>query len=167
MNWPHVHLMINHFPVILGVVAAFLSIVSLFVPRRITWIFAAVILTMAGAAVGPAFLSGDEAADALRDQARQARAAIHAHDEAAGITLWVLLAGGIIGAIAWWRLVKARDGEVVPTWIRSLVTVAAVAGAVSAGYTALLGGRIYHGPSGNSRPAAWDSLATPANSPPQ
>ena len=167
MNWPHVHLIINHFPIILSVVAAGAAILGLIVRRRIIWIFAAICLTLAGAAVGPVFLSGKQAADVIEDLPHPPRKVIDAHEESAEVTLFVVLGAGVVGAIAWWQLARRAGTEEPRSWIRTAVTLAALAAAGATGYTALLGGMIYHGAAGNARPAAWDSVSTtPASRPP-
>jgi uncharacterized membrane protein len=159
MNWPHLHLMVNHFPVILAVVAAAASLLGVVVRRRGVWVFAAVCLTLAGASAVPAFLSGHEAADAIEDMPRPPKQVIHAHEEAGETAAFILIGAGLVAAFVWWRLSKARAEEVTPrAWMRGAVLVAALAGAGAAGYAALLGGRIYHGRNGNARPAAWDSV---------
>lgn len=164
MNWPHAHLMINHFPVILSVVSAGAAILGLLTRRRIVWTFAAICLTLSGAAVGPVFISGKQAARVIADLPNPPRKVIHAHEESSEVTLFILLGAGVVGAIAWWRMAKRADTNEPARWLRASLTVAALAAAGSSGYAALLGGMIYHGPGGNARPAAWDSLTT---TPPQ
>jgi hypothetical protein len=159
--------MINHFPVILSVVSAGAAILGLIARRRIVWTFAAICLTVAGVAVGPVFLSGKEAADVIEDLPHPPRKVIDAHEESSEVALFVVLGAGVVGAIAWWQLARRADTEEPRSWIRAAVTVAALAAAGATGYTALLGGMIYHGAAGKARPAAWDSVsATPPSRPP-
>ena len=147
-------------------VAAGAAILGLIVRRRIIWIFAAICLTLAGAAVGPVFLSGKQAADVIEDLPHPPRKVIDAHEESAEVSLFVVLGAGR-GSDCLVALARRAGTEEPRSWIRAAVTLAALAAAGATGYTALLGGMIYHGPAGNARPAAWDSVSTtPASRPP-
>src|SRR5262249_53481127 len=101
MNWPHLHLMINHFPVIMSIVALIAALLGLVVRWRNIWLFAAVCLTVAGISVGPVFLSGDKAGDTVRDMPRAPKQVINGHEDAAEAALFVVLGAGVIGAIVW------------------------------------------------------------------
>jgi uncharacterized membrane protein len=158
VNWPHLHLMSNHLPVILSVVAAGAAIVALIARRRAVWMYAAISLTLAGLFVGPIFIAGKQAGIAVERMASPPQRVIDAHAETAEMALIVLLVAGVVGGIGWWRLAVSREREIPPMWLRALLVIAALAGAGVVGYTSLLGGMIYHGPAGNSRPTAWDSL---------
>lgn len=159
MNWPHVHLVINHFPVILTVVAVGAVILGLIMRRTMIWIFAAVCLTLGGVSVGPVFISGKQASEVIEELPNPPREVIHEHEESSEVALFVVLGAGVIGAIAWWQLARAK-AEPPRRWVRGAVTIAALAAAGTSGYAALQGGMIYHGASGNARPAAWDSVST-------
>jgi uncharacterized membrane protein len=160
------HILINHFPVILTIVGAFFAIVALFVRKRGLWLYATATLALAGLSVVPTFLTGDPAAEQMRDTWYVTRQAIRAHDESAGFTLWGLIIMGLIAAYAWWRawrratvvvagavhtergdvpaeaLVRASAG--LPVWLRALVVFSALFGCALVYRTASLGGDILH-----------------------
>jgi len=160
------HILINHFPVILTVVGAAVAVLALFVPRRGVWLYATATLFLAGLSVVPTFLTGDPAAEQLRDTWYVTRQAIRAHDEAAGFTPWGLIIMGLISAYAWWRAwrretvvvagaVHTDEGDVparalvrsssgLPGWLRALVVVSALFGCTLVFRTAQLGGDILH-----------------------
>ncbi len=144
------HLRINHFPVALTVVALGVLILALIFRRRLLWDYALMTAILAGLAVIPTFLTGDPAAEEVRHTWYVSRAAVSAHDDSAGITMWVLIISGLISAYALWRAVRApippmgkRDID-IPGWLKALVSVAILAAAISAGWTGYLGGEIVH-----------------------
>lgn len=143
LTWPYVHLLINHFPVVLSVVALVAALGAAVTNRRALWLNAMAMLTFAGAVVYPVHFTGDEADDALRDPWFIKRGVIDAHDDAAGIAMVILLIAGAIAAYGWWRALKRRD-EIIPVWMRAAVVVGALAGFGSVAYAAYLGGKIIH-----------------------
>jgi uncharacterized membrane protein len=160
------HILINHFPVILTIVGTACALLGLVVPKRGVWLYATATLFLAGLSVIPTFLTGDPAADQLRDTWYVTRQAIHAHDEAAEWTLWGLIIMGLIAAYAWWRAWRRETVVVVaethtdrgdiatpavvrspaglPGWLRALVVVSALFGCSLVYRTAALGGDIVH-----------------------
>src|SRR5205823_4706578 len=80
MNWPYLHITINHFPIILTVVGSAVLVLALVVRRRGVWLYALATLTLAGASIYPAFFTGDRAAHAVRDTWYILRAAVEEHD---------------------------------------------------------------------------------------
>ncbi|HEX2780818.1 MAG TPA: hypothetical protein VHM30_15055 [Gemmatimonadaceae bacterium] len=151
------HVMINHFPVILAVVGTFFAIVAFFVRRRGVWQYATATLALAGLAAVPTFFTGEPAEDGLRDAWYISRRAIHTHEEAGDFALWTLLAAGLIAAYAWWRLRAPRPlvvatGEPgttwgareLPAWLRALVLASALLGTATVFRAAQLGGDITH-----------------------
>ncbi|HJQ10206.1 MAG TPA: hypothetical protein VJ840_04175 [Gemmatimonadaceae bacterium] len=142
-SWPYSHLLINHFPVVLSVVALGTTILALLLGRRGLWQAAMGALTIAGLFVYPVHFTGDKADQALRDPWYIKSGAIEAHDKAAGIAMWVILAAGAFAAYSWWRSIKRPD-EAIPGFIRSGVLVAALGAVSTVTYTAYLGGKIIH-----------------------
>lgn len=145
MDWPHLHLMVNHFPIVLTLTGLVVALAALVARRRVLWVYALATLTAAGLFAIPAFLSGSQAGDVVERRPGVSEAAVDAHEEAAEAALWVVLAMGAVSAFAWWRLTR-RDAPVLPApALRALVLAAALAGGGTVGYAALLGGRISHG----------------------
>ena len=126
LTWPYVHLLINHFPVVLTVVALVAALAAMVSGRRALWLNAMAMLTAAGVVVYPVHFTGDQADHALRDPWYIKGGAIDAHDNAAGIALVIILVAGVIGAYGWWRALKRRD-EIIPGWIRAGVLIGALA----------------------------------------
>ena len=162
MDWPHVHLMINHFPVILTVVGTAVLLLAFLRPRRGIWLHAAATLTLAGLSAYPTFFSGDEAADVMKHKWYVVPDMIQAHDNAASITVWVLLVMGGFAAYAWWRMTRASTTTLPPKWLRLVVLLLALGGTGAVAYTAYLGGRIvYDSPKLAAPPSGAAGVATP------
>lgn len=142
-SWPYSHLLINHFPVVLSVVALGTSILALLVRRRGVWQTAMAALTVAGVFVYPVHLTGHEAGEALEHTWYIRPGALDAHDKAADYAMWIILVAGAFAAYSWWRSLK-RPQEILPRWMRGGVLVGALAAVVSVTYTAYLGGKIIH-----------------------
>jgi uncharacterized membrane protein len=160
------HLLINHFPVILTVVGTAIAVLALITRKRGVWLYATATLFLAGLAAVPTFFTGEPAEDQLEDSWYVTRQAIHAHEEAADFAVWGLVIMGLIAAYAWWRawrretvvvagavhtdrgdvpaeaLVRANAG--LPAWLRALVVLSALVGCALVYRTASLGGAILH-----------------------
>lgn len=143
ISWPYAHLLINHFPVVLSVSALSVAILALLLKRRGLWLTAMGTLAVAGAFSYPVKFTGDKADHALNDPWYMHRGAIEAHDDAAGIAMWVILIAGAFAAYSWWRSLK-RPAELMPGWMRAGVLVGAMAAVGTVTYTAFLGGKIIH-----------------------
>lgn len=137
------HILINHFPVILTIVGTVVALLAVIVRKRGVWLYATATLALAGVSVVPTFLTGDPAAEELRDTWYVTRQAIRAHDAAAGWTLWGLIIMGLIAAYAWWRAWR-RETTGLPVWLRALVVLSALFGCALVYRTAALGGDILH-----------------------
>jgi len=140
MNWAHMHLMLNHLPV-LGTIFGLLLLGWAALRRsealqRVA--LAAFVLT--GLAAIPVFLTGEPAEEVVEHLAGTAEQAIEAHEEAA---LVALIAVEALAAMALSTLLLFRKRGIP----RPLVGGALVCALATAGWmaqTANLGGRIRH-----------------------
>ena len=150
MDAAYLHLLVNHFPIILSIMGVAAAIVALLVHRRAAWLYAAASLTIAGATAYPVMLTGHGAEDVMKHKWYVTKEAIENHEEAADIATWVLIATGVLNAFAWWRIARAGRNEagadVLPGKIlQGLVLVTGLAGLGTVSYAALQGGKIVHG----------------------
>jgi hypothetical protein len=141
MNYPHLHLMINHVPV-LGTVLALLLLTWALVTRRRDFIRLSLFVTLlAGLSVYPAYFTGDEAHEQLEDVKGFGHDVVEEHEESAEWALWILLGTGAIAALGLWASRKDRD---VPRWAGTATLVGLLLSASVAARTAWLGGEIRH-----------------------
>jgi hypothetical protein len=141
MTWAHVHLAVNHLPVILVPVsiamltAAWAKSSAELRKAGLTW------LVVAAVAGGAAYLTGEPAEDVVEDLPAVSKAAIEEHEEAA---LLAAVATGTAGLIALGALVIGRGPAPAPGWILATTFVVALVAAGLMLWTANLGGRISH-----------------------
>ena len=162
MDWPHIHIAINHFPIILALVGTLSAILGLVFGRRGLWLYGTASITLAALTAVPTYFTGGPAEHALNRPWWMARGAIHAHESSALISTILLAVAGIAAAVAWRRIVRYPRELVLPGWLRAAVLLTAIAASASIAYTSLLGGAIVHdapvlqgpAPAGVAAPAA-------------
>jgi uncharacterized membrane protein len=145
MNWAHLHLMLNHVPV-LGTVFG-LGLLVWGMLRRNESVQRAALATFGIAAIVaiPVYLTGEPAESAVEHLAGTTEAAIEAHEEAALISLISL---EIVGLIAFAGMVLRKVMALRVATRAALVLSLVTAGLMAR--TANLGGRIRHAEIGAS-----------------
>ena len=144
MNWPYLHILINHFPIILTVVGSAALVLALITRRRAVWLYALATLTLAGLAIYPVYYTGDEASHAVRDTWYIVRDMVKEHDQAAGFALASILIMGAVSAYTWWRMLRRDVTGLPPVWLRVVVAVITAWALSVLVRTAYLGGKIVH-----------------------
>jgi hypothetical protein len=145
MNAAYFHLLINHIPVILAPLGAAAAILAFIMRKRAIWLYAVACLTLSGLSAYPVMATGDAARRVVRDRVPSvSRATLEDHEEAGDITMWVLLAAGLVSAYAWWRTVRDPRYTTLPTWLEVLIIVTAIAAAGSVTWASWEGGMIIH-----------------------
>jgi uncharacterized membrane protein len=140
-NAAYLHLMLNHFPIILNF-AGVGVLVAAMLWKSDAVVRAALLLFIGAAVFGAAtFLTGDEAADIVRKMDNVNPAAIAPHDDSAGITVTLVAIEGV-AALAMW--IARRGPREFPRWFPIALLAFSIVVSGQAAYTALLGGRIHH-----------------------
>ena len=141
MNYPHLHLLVNHVP-ILGVFFALFLVVwasmrrSAEVRRLALWV-----TLLAGLSVYPAYFTGDEAHEQVEDYPGFDHDTTHEHEEAAEFALVAMLVtAGLAGA----TLFLSRGDRTEPRWAKGAVLFGLVASAAIVTRAAWIGGDIRH-----------------------
>ena len=106
ISWPYIHLLVNHFPVVLTAVGLVAALGGLALHRRGLWLYAMGTLTVAGIIVYPVHLTGDQAEGALHGSWYIRPGAIDAHDSVAGIATVMIILSGLVCAYALWRTLR-------------------------------------------------------------
>jgi hypothetical protein len=141
MNAAHLHLMVNHAP-LMGVLFA-LPLLSWAIYRQSLELVRFALVTFAGIAVAAlvVYVTGEPAEHVVEQLSGVTEASVEAHEAAAVVSLALSAALGILGVFGLWRL---RAAARIPRWL----AVSAVAGALTVGvsmaWTANLGGQIRH-----------------------
>jgi uncharacterized membrane protein len=141
MNWAHVHLMINHFPVI-GVLGAVLLLLYALVRKsdevRMVSFGVFVLIALITIAV---FFTGQGAVDVVKNLQGVTEAFVGRHEEMAAIALVLT---EVLGVLALAGLYLLRRSGSIPKWLVLAVIVASLVTAAVVGLTANLGGQIRH-----------------------
>lgn len=140
MNWAHVHLMLNHVPVLGTIFGLLLLGWALLRRNEALQRVALGTFVLSALAAVLVFLTGEPAEELVHDLAGTAKQSIEAHEEAALVALIAVEALGALG-LATLLLFRKRG---IP---RPLIGAALVFALVTTGWmaqTANLGGRIRH-----------------------
>jgi hypothetical protein len=140
MSGVHIHLLVNHAP-ILGALFALALLAASFVWAPDTLRRTAlVVLVSVGLAGAAANYSGEPAEDAIRGFPGVQRALIHDHEEMGEVSFY---AAAALGVLALGALLRWRRAPVPPVAALGALAGAAVVSGMMA-YTGLLGGRVRH-----------------------
>ena len=156
MNPAHLHLLLNHVPV-LGAIGLLLLFTIAFFRRdsSLGRLALALTIVVAGAAVA-VFLTGEPAEELVEELAGINESAIEPHEEAARVAT---IAFGILGAAAAISLVAFRRRE-LPRWMMGVALLGTLGVSGLMGWTANLGGQIRHteigAAPGAPNPEHWD-----------
>lgn len=150
MSLVHLHLVLNHVPVIgLGFVILIL-LIALWRNNSDTARLGLVFAVGLAAVAAVVFVTGEPAEEAVEGVAGISEAAIHRHEEAAYAALIAVGLAGLVSLLAlaiYWR-------RVLPRWVigTSLVVTFAAGGIM--GWAANLGGQIRHTEIGGASPSS-------------
>lgn len=141
LNAPHLHLVLNHAPLFATIFGLGLLAYGLLYKSNHARIAGYAVLILAASGTVPVYLSGTQSEDAIEKLPGVAKELIDAHEDAATVSLILVLAAGVLAAVSWFMEAhKARLSRVA-----TLLTLAIGIVAFAAfGYTALLGGQIHH-----------------------
>lgn len=156
MNPAYLHLLVNHFPIVLSVVGAGMILLALLLRRDGLWRFGMGCVALAGLGVLAAFFTGNAAEDVMRHAWYVQRGTIGAHQDAGELALWVTLVAAVICAYALWRTAgrPAPGATAFPSLLRVLTALGALAAAGATGYAGYLGGKIVHEAPSLAKPPA-------------
>lgn len=136
----HLHLIINHAPILGSFFALALLLASFLFTTDVLRRTALVVLIGSAIAAAAANFSGDAAEDAIRGFPGVRREIIHEHEEMGETSL---IASAVLGVLALGALVRWRSAPIPRgATLVVLVGTAAVTGMMA--YTGLLGGRVRH-----------------------
>ena len=140
MSFTHLHLLLNHFPVIgTLIVTALLAWAVFRRSEEITRVSLGLIAAM-GAISIVVFFTGEPAEEAIENLPGFSEAITERHEEFALIATIVV---GSIGTLALGALALLRKRD-IPRWVTVWSLVLSIVASGVMGYTALLGGQIRH-----------------------
>jgi hypothetical protein len=141
MNAAHLHLLLNHIPVVgTGLVLALITVAIVRRSDELLRICLGVLVALAVLTV-PVYLTGEPAEEIVEHQPGVSESALEAHEEAgelAAIAMWVVGVTALVG------LTIVRHALQVPPWFGVASLLACLLVAVLLGRAAFLGGKIQH-----------------------
>lgn len=141
MNSAYLHLVLNHIPVFLLTGGLFLFFLTMFWKSTDVRKVSLVLMVFAGVMVIPAFLTGEGAEDMVEKIPGVQNSAIEPHEENAGLSLWSVIATGLLALAALIFMLKKRP---VPYSVMIPLLAAALFACVTLLITARSGGEIRH-----------------------
>ncbi len=141
MNAAHLHLMLNHIPVIGMVVGLLLLFASLFIKSDSVKKISLLVVLIAAISTVPAYLSGEGAEDVIESIPQIQENLVERHEESAELALVLMGVTGLVAGGAWFL------GRWKPQWLKAGSYASLLSGAValySAALTANSGGEISH-----------------------
>ena len=140
-NWAHVHLMINHFPVV-GVIGAVLLLLYALIKKseevKLVSLGAFVLVALITI---PVYVTGGYAEDAVKNFPGVTEKFIGQHED---IAFYALILMETLGIFALMGLLLLRRSGKIPRWVISAVLVLSLITTAVIGFTANLGGQIRH-----------------------
>ena len=141
MNEAHLHLLLNHSPIIGSGLAAFLLIFEL-IRGNVTILQVGIWILVVSAALGFAsYITGDGAEHTVIGMPGMDRHLIHEHEEASVFATWGTIFAAAIGAFTLWKSLRMNAIPKGWAWGTTIVTLWAFSTMARTGY---LGGQIAH-----------------------
>jgi hypothetical protein len=140
MNLAHLHLILNHIPVIGIPVALMFLVYGLYVKNQSSQRFALLVLIGLAAMVLPVYLTGEPAEEVVEHLPGVVESLIESHEDAAMFSLVLTLITGAAAFVALWfqkNPIKGHLFNLVVVGVASLAVLSLL-------YTANLGGKIRH-----------------------
>ena len=141
MNWAHIHLLLNHIPVmgiLFGVILLLIGMVKKHETIKVLSLQFFVFLAVLSV---PAYLTGEPAEGVVRSLPGVTKEIVERHDEAATLAFVGII---VLGALALLGLILQYRTKSLSAWIVTLALILSLADAGWLAWTANLGGQIRH-----------------------
>ena len=154
MSWAHIHLALNHVPVIgLLIVLPLLAVARLRQSGELTRVSYALLVLLAAATV-VVYLTGEPAEELIEDLPGFSEALVEEHEE---VALVATIGMAVLGLVALVGLIRFRGPRIAPAgYARGVLLLALLMGGVMV-WTANLGGQIRHSEIRAGASAGFDS----------
>lgn len=140
MNLAHIHLILNHVPVIGIPVALAFLVYGIYVKNQPSQRFALLVLIGLAAVVLPVYFTGEPAEEVVEHLPGVAESFIEAHESAAMFSLVLTLMTGAAAFIALWFQKDLQKSRMLNLGVMGVAILAVL----SLLYTANLGGKVRH-----------------------
>ncbi len=140
MNFAHIHLIINHIPLITVPMALIFLIYGMITHSHQLQRFSLLVLVATAATVIPVYLTGEPTEEIVEDFSGVSESLIKEHEEAAEFAMITTL---IAGALALGTILLSKHSLVQKFGAKAVVAASVIA-ILSLGYASNLGGHIRH-----------------------
>lgn len=155
MNAAHLHLLLNHIPVLGTVFGLVVFAIGQVRKNTVLLKVSLVVFIISGLAAGAAYLTGEPAEDLVEHLAGVSESVIEPHENAA---FYALIASVVLGLFALGSLITIKEKVPYPLAVTVMVLALVVSGMMA--WTANLGGQIRHA---EIRPETVAGQVTPAD----
>ena len=141
MNVAHLHLLLNHLPVLGPIFGLALLLLGLWRESEPFKRVALGVLLVAALLAVPVYLTGEPAEDAVQMLPGVSKAITEKHEEVAVVAFTAMVA---LGAIALGGLIRYRGSRAVAPWFATVLLAATLLTSALMAWTAGLGGQVRH-----------------------
>lgn len=141
MNTTHVHLLLNHVPVLGAAFGLLILLIGLWRRSDELKKAALILFTVVTVAAIPAYLSGEPAEDGVKGLPGVSKPIIEKHEDAAAVAFTGIV---VLGVFALGGLIRYRREKPIPPWFTSTTIVASLIVCGLMVWTANLGGQVRH-----------------------
>jgi uncharacterized membrane protein len=141
MNWAHVHLLLNHIPVLGTVFGTLLLVFGMAKKNEEIKRVSLGVFVIIAVATLPVYFTGEPTEEIVEHLPGVAEPIIEEHEEAALVSL---IAVGILGILALIVLWRSRHADTLPKGYVTLALILAIVVSALMAWTADLGGKIRH-----------------------
>ena len=100
MDATHIHLLLNHIPILGSLFGVILLIIGLIIKNRTLEITAIATILLASVVTIPVYLSGEEAEHKVEEYSGVSEHELEEHEEHAELSLWLMVASGVMALLA-------------------------------------------------------------------
>ena len=145
MTWLYLHLIMNHFPIILTLLGTAACGVGAGRRNQAAWTYGMVTIVLGGITAIPTWITGYQAHYVLENRLGFPEGTVEPHELLAEATMWIMLPMTALAAFAWWRAREEPRRGPSPPWVRPALLITAILGSILLSVTAFEGGKIGHG----------------------
>lgn len=141
MSIPHVHIMLNHIPVIGVVFCSLFFIISVILKNLQFQRISMVLLLLVALSAIPVFITGEPTEEVIENIPTVSEQYVEEHEESALVSLIVM---EILGGLSLLGLILSRRRNSLNGFVKNGVIIVSLAASLLFAYTAYLGGHIRH-----------------------
>jgi hypothetical protein len=147
MNPTHIHLLLNHFPIVGTLMGSVILLYSIIKKQNTGKTIGAFIIVVMAVIAIPVFLTGEPAEESIEDLAGISKELIHDHEEASEKAFWLVEATGVFSLLA---LALYRRKSAFSSKAFLLACGFSIISFFAMAWTGYLGGKIRHPETSNT-----------------